>query len=93
MTRLGLIPQLTNVQLSSSSGCGLSDRRGADVDGHVHGHGLAPAVPDAAAADPVQGAAAMRARGREVYIIAAVVAIVLIVAWYFLLFSPKRDAS
>jgi len=33
----------------------------------------------------------VRARGREVYIIAAVVAIVLIVAWYFLLFSPTRS--
>jgi Tfp pilus assembly protein PilO len=33
----------------------------------------------------------MRARGREIYIITAVVAIVLIVAWYFLLFSPKRN--
>ena len=33
----------------------------------------------------------MRAtRGREVYIITAVVAVVLIVAWYFLLFSPTR---
>lgn len=32
----------------------------------------------------------MRARGREVYIITAVVAVVLIVAWYFLLFSPKQ---
>ncbi len=32
----------------------------------------------------------MRARGREVYIIAAVVAVVLIVAWYFLLLSPTR---
>ena len=30
----------------------------------------------------------MRARGREVYIIAAIVAVVLIVAWYFLLLSP-----
>jgi Tfp pilus assembly protein PilO len=30
----------------------------------------------------------MRTRGREVYIIAAVVAVVLIVAWYFLLLSP-----
>jgi type IV pilus assembly protein PilO len=30
------------------------------------------------------------ARGREVYIITAVVAVVLIVAWYFLLFSPKQ---
>ena len=30
------------------------------------------------------------ARGREVYIITAVVAVVLIVAWYFLLFSPTR---
>ena len=35
----------------------------------------------------------MRARGREVYIIAAVVAVVLIVAWYFLLFSPTRSKS
>jgi Tfp pilus assembly protein PilO len=33
----------------------------------------------------------MSARGREVYIIAAVAAVVLIVAWYFLLFSPKRS--
>ena len=33
----------------------------------------------------------MRARGREVYIIAAVVAVVLIVAWYFLLLSPTRS--
>jgi Tfp pilus assembly protein PilO len=32
----------------------------------------------------------MRARGREIYIITAVVAVVLIVAWYFLLFSPKQ---
>jgi len=30
------------------------------------------------------------ARGKEVYIITAVVAVVLIVAWYFLLFSPTR---
>jgi Tfp pilus assembly protein PilO len=36
----------------------------------------------------------MRARGREIYIITAVVAVVLIVAWYFLLFSPtQRKAS
>ena len=32
----------------------------------------------------------MRARGKEIYIITAVVAVVLIVAWYFLLFSPKQ---
>jgi type IV pilus assembly protein PilO len=32
----------------------------------------------------------MRARGKEIYIITAVVAAVLIVAWYFLLFSPKQ---
>jgi Tfp pilus assembly protein PilO len=32
----------------------------------------------------------MRARGREIYIITAVVAIVLVVAWYFLLFSPTQ---
>jgi Tfp pilus assembly protein PilO len=31
-----------------------------------------------------------RLRGKEAYIIAAVVAVVLIVAWYFLLFSPTR---
>jgi Tfp pilus assembly protein PilO len=36
----------------------------------------------------------MKARGREIYIITAVVAVVLIVAWYFLLFSPmQRKAS
>ncbi len=33
----------------------------------------------------------MRARGKEIYIITAVVAVVLIVAWYFLLFSPKQS--
>jgi Tfp pilus assembly protein PilO len=33
----------------------------------------------------------MRARGREVYIITAVVAVVLIVGWYFLLFSPTQS--
>ncbi len=32
----------------------------------------------------------MKARGKEIYIITAVVAVVLIVAWYFLLFSPKQ---
>jgi Tfp pilus assembly protein PilO len=32
----------------------------------------------------------MRARGREIYIITAVVAVVLIVAWYFLLFNPTQ---
>ncbi|HEY5168917.1 MAG TPA: type 4a pilus biogenesis protein PilO [Thermoleophilia bacterium] len=31
------------------------------------------------------------ARGREIYIITAVVAVVLIVAWYFLLFSPTQS--
>jgi Tfp pilus assembly protein PilO len=33
----------------------------------------------------------MRARGREVYIITAVLAVVIIVAWYFLLFSPTQS--
>jgi Tfp pilus assembly protein PilO len=33
----------------------------------------------------------MKARGREIYIIAGVVAVVLIVGWYFLLFSPTRE--
>lgn len=33
----------------------------------------------------------MRARGREIYIITAVVAVVLILAWYFLLFSPTKQ--
>jgi len=32
----------------------------------------------------------MRARGKEVYIVTAVVAVVLILAWYFLLLSPTR---
>lgn len=32
-----------------------------------------------------------RLRGREVYIIAGVVAVVVIVAWYFLLLSPTRN--
>jgi len=33
----------------------------------------------------------MKARGREIYIIAGVVAVVLVVAWYFLLFNPARQ--
>lgn len=32
----------------------------------------------------------MSARGREIYIITAVVVVVLILAWYFLLFSPAQ---
>jgi len=32
----------------------------------------------------------MRARGKEVYIVTAVVAVVVILAWYFLLLSPTR---
>ncbi len=32
-----------------------------------------------------------RARGKEVYIITAVVAVVIAVAWYFLLLSPTRS--
>jgi len=32
----------------------------------------------------------MRTRGREIYIITAVVAVVLVVAWYFLLFAPAQ---
>lgn len=32
----------------------------------------------------------MRARGKEIYIITAVVAAVLLVAWYFLLFAPTQ---
>lgn len=33
----------------------------------------------------------MNARGKEIYIITAVIAVVLIVAWYFLLFNPTRQ--
>lgn len=33
----------------------------------------------------------MRARGKEIYIITGIVAVVLIVAWYFLLFSPTKQ--
>jgi len=33
----------------------------------------------------------VKARGKEIYIITGVVAVVLIVAWYFLLFSPTRQ--
>lgn len=32
----------------------------------------------------------MKARGKEIYIIAGVIGVVMIVAWYFLLFSPQR---
>ena len=49
-------------------------------------------TPAQSARHPARGGDAVRARGREVYIIAAVVAVVLVVAWYFLLFSPTRDA-
>lgn len=34
----------------------------------------------------------MKARGKEVYIIAGLVAALLVVAWYFLLFSPVRSS-
>ena len=33
----------------------------------------------------------MNARGKEIYIVTAVIAVVLIVAWYFLLFNPTRQ--
>ena len=33
----------------------------------------------------------MSARGKEIYIIGGVIAVVLIVAWYFLLFSPTKQ--
>ncbi len=33
----------------------------------------------------------MKARGKEIYIITGIVAVVLIVAWYFLLFNPVRQ--
>jgi type IV pilus assembly protein PilO len=33
----------------------------------------------------------MRVRGKEIYLIAALIAIVLVVAWYFLLLSPLRS--
>ncbi len=33
-----------------------------------------------------------RARGKEIYIITVIVAVVIAVAWYFLLLSPTRDA-
>lgn len=33
-----------------------------------------------------------RLRGKEMYVITAIVAVVIAVAWYFLLFSPTRDA-
>lgn len=33
----------------------------------------------------------MKNRGREVYVIAGVIAAVLVVAWYFLLFGPTRE--
>ena len=33
----------------------------------------------------------MSARGKEIYIIGGVIAVVLVVAWYFLLFSPTRQ--
>lgn len=33
----------------------------------------------------------MKTRGKEIYIIAAVIAVVIAVAWYFLLFNPTRQ--
>ncbi len=52
---------------------------------------LRPYTTHAASHHAVDGGGAMRARGREIYIITAVVAVVLIVAWYFLLFSPTQS--
>ena len=95
MTRLGLIPQLMDIVLTNSDRPDLGDgdrhghRSGGDLRA-VHRDIQTAAVHDAASHDPVAGGDAMRARGREIYIITAVVAVVLVVAWYFLLFSPKQ---
>ena len=91
MTRLGLIPQLMGHHPREFD---RHERRSVD-DEHrqlhaVHRHGRPQAVHDRASDHPIAGGAAMRARGREIYIITAVVAVVLIVAWYFLLFSPAQ---
>ena len=96
MTRLGLIPQLMSITLTSStdaSGTTVGDYRQLRAHGivqAVHGHRTAAPVHDGATCHHASGGGAMRARGREIYIITAVVAIVLIVAWYFLLFSPTQ---
>ena len=96
MTRLGLIPQLMGITLTSST-----DVTGTTTDDHgelrahgqlqaVHRDGAASSLHDDATRHHAAGGGAMRARGREIYIITAVVAVVLIVAWYFLLFSPTQ---
>ena len=54
---------------------------GVDVDGAVGGAG----------GDAQPRGLAVKSRRWEVYIIAAVVALVVIVAWYFVLLSPVRD--
>ena len=91
MTRLGLLPQLKDITLDELD---RHQRRHFDHETvqlqAVHGHGRAQAVYHHASGHAVAGGAAMRARGREIYIITAVVAVVLIVAWYFLLFSPTQ---
>ena len=95
MTRLGLIPQLMGITLTTSTGASTASGTTTastaptvtytqfTVTAQLRPYTTQP--PTTAA-----GGGAMRARGREIYIITAVVAVVLIVAWYFLLFSPKQ---
>ena len=92
LTRLGLIPQLKDIILTSSTDAATTGATGTTTDlvQGVHRHRGAASVHDPATDHAVAGGGAMKARGKEIYIITAVVAVVLIVAWYFLLFSPTQ---
>ena len=97
MTRLGLIPQLMGITLTSSTNSSTTTTTTTASSAPTVTFtqftvtAAAAAVHDAAAQHHADGGGAMRARGREIYIITAVVAVVLIVAWYFLLFSPTQS--
>ena len=90
MTRLGLIPQLmgSRSQLDRAHSGDDTEQRATESASRSPprcGRTRRLLLP------PRSGGGAMRARGKEIYIITAVVAVVLIVAWYFLLFSPTQN--
>ena len=96
MTSLGLIPQLMSITLGSSTdvNSATSTSEGTTTTTNVKQFTVTArpsSVHDETPDHHSSGGGAMRARGREIYIITAVVAVVLIVAWYFLLFSPTQQ--
>ncbi len=94
MTQLGLMPQIMNIEP-----CFLGRRTVGQHDvarRDVHDHRQPAALCDHAATGS-RGAldhdgrwAVMKLRGRELYIIVGVVAVVIGVLWYFFLFSPEQ---